>query len=230
MCHIFFFSSRRRHTRYALVTGVQTCALPISDQTAARLRPARAAGDVGPPAHLEQLYLRLGRRHPAPASIRSGAGELGGRVQSLSAQHAGGDALRTRLVRRGGGDRLVDGDVRGGGLGARRSFPADRRAFRLLPAQHGDDALLAGRGAGALWLALRLHYPCRARGGAAGCRSCGPGPAFLWHVGKSLEFKKTRVADGVTRVRAVANAARSQAACDLMTDSIRSNVGVNETK
>src|SRR3546814_16257861 len=28
---LFFFSSRRRHTRCALVTGVQTCALPISD-------------------------------------------------------------------------------------------------------------------------------------------------------------------------------------------------------
>src|SRR3546814_4132029 len=26
----FFFSSRRRHTSFALVTGVQTCALPIS--------------------------------------------------------------------------------------------------------------------------------------------------------------------------------------------------------
>src|SRR3546814_4143741 len=26
----YFFSSRRRHTRCALVTGVQTCALPIS--------------------------------------------------------------------------------------------------------------------------------------------------------------------------------------------------------
>src|SRR3546814_3050478 len=32
MCFLmltFFFSSRRRHTRCALVTGVQTCALPI---------------------------------------------------------------------------------------------------------------------------------------------------------------------------------------------------------
>src|SRR3546814_19637 len=28
--NMFFFSSRRRHTRCALVTGVQTCALPIS--------------------------------------------------------------------------------------------------------------------------------------------------------------------------------------------------------
>src|SRR3546814_2649094 len=27
--YLFFFSSRRRHTRCALVTGVQTCALPI---------------------------------------------------------------------------------------------------------------------------------------------------------------------------------------------------------
>src|SRR3546814_2440619 len=26
---VFFFSDRRRHTRCALVTGVQTCALPI---------------------------------------------------------------------------------------------------------------------------------------------------------------------------------------------------------
>src|SRR3546814_9265931 len=34
---VFFFSSRRRHTRCALVTGVQTCALPISD-------PAHASG------------------------------------------------------------------------------------------------------------------------------------------------------------------------------------------
>src|SRR3546814_2242190 len=30
-CNCFFFSSRRRHTRCALVTGVQTCALPICE-------------------------------------------------------------------------------------------------------------------------------------------------------------------------------------------------------
>src|SRR3546814_5121208 len=30
-CVCFFVSSRRRHTRCALVTGVQTCALPICD-------------------------------------------------------------------------------------------------------------------------------------------------------------------------------------------------------
>src|SRR3546814_3322635 len=31
VCVVFLFSSRRRHTRCALVTGVQTCALPICD-------------------------------------------------------------------------------------------------------------------------------------------------------------------------------------------------------
>src|SRR3546814_3405138 len=31
---LFFFSSRRRHTRCALVTGVQTCALPICPSVA----------------------------------------------------------------------------------------------------------------------------------------------------------------------------------------------------
>src|SRR3546814_15385330 len=40
--YFFFFSSRRRHTRCALVTGVQTCALPIS---AHRI----ATCEVGPP-------------------------------------------------------------------------------------------------------------------------------------------------------------------------------------
>src|SRR3546814_19614811 len=40
----FFFSSRRRHTRCALVTGVQTCALPICGCSACRSRDERAAG------------------------------------------------------------------------------------------------------------------------------------------------------------------------------------------
>src|SRR3546814_2724989 len=39
----FFFSSRRRHTRCALVTGVQTCALPIWHGVS-RSPVARSAG------------------------------------------------------------------------------------------------------------------------------------------------------------------------------------------
>src|SRR3546814_2273640 len=51
---IFFFSSRRRHTRCALVTGVQTCALPICRWGRARqfgswlaeIRPGDGADEV----------------------------------------------------------------------------------------------------------------------------------------------------------------------------------------
>src|SRR3546814_19801739 len=42
---LFFFSSRRRHTRCALVTGVQTCALPICVSAPP---PALVDGGAGP--------------------------------------------------------------------------------------------------------------------------------------------------------------------------------------
>src|SRR3546814_7954359 len=55
MCY-FFFSSRRRHTRCALVTGVQTCALPIcrwviNEGTTGERRLAHAIGDI---EHLQE--------------------------------------------------------------------------------------------------------------------------------------------------------------------------------
>src|SRR3546814_9870175 len=45
-CVLFFFSSRRRHTRCALVTGVQTCALPISLSRQAHVTAVDAAGNA----------------------------------------------------------------------------------------------------------------------------------------------------------------------------------------
>src|SRR3546814_2655751 len=42
----FFFSSRRRHTRCALVTGVQTCALPISCTEAYRIENGKVGAPV----------------------------------------------------------------------------------------------------------------------------------------------------------------------------------------
>src|SRR3546814_741530 len=52
---LFFFSSRRRHTRCALVTGVQTCALPIWAEKLrfayaplGRIMSAKVAFHVGP--------------------------------------------------------------------------------------------------------------------------------------------------------------------------------------
>src|SRR3546814_3421773 len=47
---MLLFSSRRRHTRCALVTGVQTCALPIFPSGVARRRRSLVQGaDAGNP-------------------------------------------------------------------------------------------------------------------------------------------------------------------------------------
>src|SRR3546814_3502482 len=57
---VFFFSSRRRHTRCALVTGVQTCALPICLVRAAdpdRMVRARANDGAGRAGMNETTYL-----------------------------------------------------------------------------------------------------------------------------------------------------------------------------
>src|SRR3546814_16159090 len=43
----FFFSSRRRHTRCALVTGVQTCALPISWPSSPLFASSRQSIPIG---------------------------------------------------------------------------------------------------------------------------------------------------------------------------------------
>src|SRR3546814_17983258 len=67
---LFFFSSRRRHTRCALVTGVQTCALPICR----RLRTRRAVDARRLPAAEERAGHRRrhgpARRHRAAAHPR----------------------------------------------------------------------------------------------------------------------------------------------------------------
>src|SRR3546814_9596180 len=60
---VFCFASRRRHTRCALVTGVQTCALPISGGRIVRMerqvrwRPAWFA-DVEKNGEIIELHLR----------------------------------------------------------------------------------------------------------------------------------------------------------------------------
>src|SRR3546814_15487884 len=67
----FFCSSRRRHTSCALVTGVQTCALPISPPRGRFPRVTHPCASV----HLseEKLLLRLACVRPA-ASVRSEPG------------------------------------------------------------------------------------------------------------------------------------------------------------
>src|SRR3546814_6686099 len=52
----FFCSSRRRHTICALVTGVQTCALPISHTIAVYL--SRRERRAQPPFHCKSIHLQ----------------------------------------------------------------------------------------------------------------------------------------------------------------------------
>src|SRR3546814_18437242 len=88
----FFFSSRRRHTRCALVTGVQTCALPISATGAVTTSASAAA----PPEKI--CRITICRRSPQltilafhnPATdgsanpIRRAAAAKGSKVADLS--------------------------------------------------------------------------------------------------------------------------------------------------
>src|SRR3546814_1888916 len=55
----FFFSSRRRHTRCALVTGLQTCALPILVRKSQLTRVAQFDGIFEPALPLAAERLRI---------------------------------------------------------------------------------------------------------------------------------------------------------------------------
>src|SRR3546814_7546535 len=117
---VFFFSSRRRHTRCALVTGVQTCALPICDEGAlehAVQLPAQRAGlarrgpgmlDLAEDLRLAQYQRvepggdpeQMPHRVAVPVVVEVG-------VQGLPG--AGfGVASRARVRRQAGGTRLAD--------------------------------------------------------------------------------------------------------------------------
>src|SRR3546814_16814513 len=70
-CCLFFFSSRRRHTRCALVTGVQTCALPIYRRnrdaaTAARRRD----GSLAPCARVGDRCAQAGEERVRSISVK----------------------------------------------------------------------------------------------------------------------------------------------------------------
>src|SRR3546814_10883767 len=97
---LFFFSSRRRHTRCALVTGVQTCALPISRQCRAEgsrgkklVRPAAQRKAV---EHARQLFgiserractiFGVDRTSVRYAPRRSDDGDLRSRLREIAAE------------------------------------------------------------------------------------------------------------------------------------------------
>src|SRR3546814_6935476 len=90
---MFFFSSRRRHTRCALVTGVQTCALPIFVaifiQQLGIIGNKREAGDIAFEANVfvSGLMIEMDRVHGLLRMIsRSGAVVEGAHSKTLDPQ------------------------------------------------------------------------------------------------------------------------------------------------
>src|SRR3546814_18894589 len=107
MC--FFFSSRRRHTRCALVTGVQTCALPIWSCPALR---AELKGDEPParqatvPKHKAAAVLP---QFSGPMQVLVGIGHPGSRYDNTP--HNVGCAVLDALAARLGLAWAAPGDV-----------------------------------------------------------------------------------------------------------------------
>src|SRR3546814_20290166 len=92
----FFFSSRRRHTRCALVTGVQTCALPICVSHAEAISVMPVIGDI--------------------AQSRKAIADAGKHAVNPVGRYAAGGITGATLCAREDGNKYVDasgGCVRG---------------------------------------------------------------------------------------------------------------------
>src|SRR3546814_8222196 len=89
----FFFSSRRRHTRCALVTGVQTCALPIF------LAREREAERPAMSALTSQLDTRSAAFRDNAAQMQALVDDLKAKV--LQIKQGGGDKAREKHLSRG---------------------------------------------------------------------------------------------------------------------------------
>src|SRR3546814_9502546 len=85
----FFFSSRRRHTRCALVTGVQTCALPI---------------------YLREIAVECDHRDEAAdiAGRLAGIVQAGGRIEPYRGARIGEEGSAPALLRRDVGARSAE--------------------------------------------------------------------------------------------------------------------------
>src|SRR3546814_1395754 len=104
MLLVFFFSSRRRHTRCALVTGVQTCALPI-------FCDALSGGTDLLPADIREAVLKqvqLADTTPHVALLYGADPDGDRRPESMQAVMPGIHAHKIDAVRRN--NPLADGD------------------------------------------------------------------------------------------------------------------------
>src|SRR3546814_3977812 len=93
MIVFFFFSSRRRHTRCALVTGVQTCALPIFDG----LDPKELRGTV------DGLKKQVGSGVAMLVAVNDGRASVAvGVTDDKIGSHSAVDLVKTAVAALGG--------------------------------------------------------------------------------------------------------------------------------
>src|SRR5881296_485002 len=149
----FFFSSRRRHTRCCCVTGVQTCALPISPpggRRRGRVRPRECGLQASEGCARPAARGGRGARRRGPDAARHGAGRGAAR----------GTGGRDR------GDREQECELRcegGGRVGQRGAHRGDRERAgeRRIAVRAGARAVAAGGGGAA---ASRQSATVRIRG------------------------------------------------------------------
>src|SRR3546814_16258199 len=109
----FFFSSRRRHTRCALVTGVQTCALPIYPGygfLSERESFARACAEAGiafigpPPKAIAAMGDKIeSKKHAKDAGVNVVPGYLGENADNDNEVKSAGDLGYLGHERKSGG-------------------------------------------------------------------------------------------------------------------------------
>src|SRR3546814_20195388 len=107
MLRCFFFSSRRRHTRCALVTGVQTCALPIciAGRIARDDRPGHRPSPVPSASAANRVTLHAARictgaQHGAFRRLVGGRGDrksvVEGKRVSVRVELGGGSIIKQK--------------------------------------------------------------------------------------------------------------------------------------
>src|SRR3546814_489274 len=125
----FFFSSRRRHTRCALVTGVQTCALPISSAAGATSDiGAYAVTGSGLAANSHNYNFTFAQDAALASGLTVAARAGSGTAEALDSIY--GDA-NPALTYAGGGLGLVNGDTLTGALASGATAASNVGAYAI---------------------------------------------------------------------------------------------------
>src|SRR3546814_2051636 len=116
-----FFASRRRHTRCALVTGVQTCALPIFEAERVPVATGRTPNTKG-----------LGLAEAGVAQTRNGGIEVDERMRTTRpGTYAAGDVT--------GLDQFVYMAAHGAKIAARNALNGDALAYDNRSEEHTSE-------------------------------------------------------------------------------------------